>query len=295
MSESRLPMRVFRSEVRRVEDLSPGMRRIVLGVEADYLSTGVGDEYLRIVFPPAGTLEPSLPAVVDGQLDYGSVDMGLLRTYTVRDFDPAAGELTIDFVVHDGGVAASWARAATPADVVAVNTPTAMYSPPSDLIWQILVADCAALPAACRILETTPADVRTRVVVEIADDSHRIELPNHPSADVTWVHGGNGTGPSGLEQVLRSLPRPDGVGYIWVAGETRALRGVRRFLRHELGLPSSAYKAVGYWIDHAEEWRRRYDALDPATLASLEALWDTDRDEDEIEAEYDARLTELGL
>ncbi|WP_369669230.1 siderophore-interacting protein, partial [Enterococcus faecium] len=93
----------------------------------------------------------------DGVFDFGKVDMALLRTYTVRAHDPAAGEVTIDFVLHQGGVASSWARRAEPGDVIGLNSPTGMYDPPVDLAWQVLFADCAALPALSRIVENTPA------------------------------------------------------------------------------------------------------------------------------------------
>lgn len=288
-------MRVFRAVVVRTEELTPSLRRIVLGGPglADFASTGVGDEYLRVLFPAPGETEPVLPAVVDGVLDYASIDLGLLRTYTVRRHDVAAGEVTIDFVVHEGGVASTWARGAEPGDVVGLNAPTGMYDPPEGLGWQILVADCAGLPALARILENTPGAVRSRVVVEVPSDDHRIDLPG--AAEVTWVVGGNGHGPSRLEEVVRSLPTPGADGYVWVAGESRALRGVRKHLRRELGLPASAYKTVGYWIEDGEAWTARYAALDDDTRRSLEALWQTDRPEDEIEAEYDERLTSLGL
>jgi hypothetical protein len=45
-----------------------------------------------------------------------------------------------------------------------------------------------------------------------------------------------------------------------------------------------------YWTDRAEEQRARYDALDDAVKAGLEALWHEDRPQDEVEVEYDARL-----
>jgi NADPH-dependent ferric siderophore reductase len=288
-------MRVFRAVVVRVQDLTPSMKRVVLGGPglAGFESTGVGDEYLRVLFPAAGATEPVLPVVVDNTLDFQAIDLDLLRTYTVRDHDPAAGEVTIDFVVHEGGVASTWARTARPGDVVGLNSPTGMYDPPAGLTWQVLVADCAGLPALARILEHTPAGVRTRVVVEVPDDGHRVDLAG--AAEVTWVSGGNGHAPSLLEDVVRSLPQPGPDGYVWVAGESKALRGVRRYLRRELGLPASSYKSVGYWIEDGEAWTARYDALDDATRRSLEAMWQSDRPEEEIEDEYDERLTALGL
>lgn len=290
-----LEMKVFRAVVVRTSDLSPSLRRVVLGGPGlqGFASTGCGDEYLRVILPPPGATEPVLPVVEDGVLDYGSVDLDLLRTYTVRRYDAQAGEVTIDFVLHAHGVATTWARTAKPGDVVGLNTPTAMYDAPAGTTWQVLVADAAGLPALCRILEQTPPEVRTRVVVEVPA-GHRIELPAHPRSEVTWIDSAGG--PSRLEEAVRALPSPtEPDGYLWIAGESRALRGVRRYMRRELGLPASRYKAVGYWIENREDWSDRYAALDPGTRGALEALWATDRPEDEIEAEYDEVLTALGL
>lgn len=293
-----LPMRVHRAVVVRTERLTPSMMRVVLGGDGlhEFESTGVGDEYLRIIFPVAGATEPILPTITDGNLDYGSIDLDTLRTYTVRAYDADTGEITIDFVIHDGGVAAAWALRAAPGDVVGVNTPDGLYDPPAGLRWQILVADCAGVPAAARILANTPDHVRTRLVLEVPDAAHEQALPEHPRADITWVYGGNGHGPSRLEDVVRTLPRPDGDdGYVWVAGEIRALRGVRRYLRHELKLPARSYKSVGYWIERAEEWQERYDNLDEETRSALEAMWDSGEDEEVIEDRYDERMAQLGL
>lgn len=77
--------------------------------------------------------------------------------------------------------------------------------------------------------------------------------------------------------------------------ESKALRGVRKYLRRELGLPRSAYKSVGYWIENADVWHARYDELSDQVKQSLEALWQSDRPEEEIEAVYDEQLTALGL
>ena len=290
-------MRVHRAVVVRVEDLTPSLKRVVLGGPglSAFESTGVGDEYVRVLFPADGETEPVLPEIRNGVFDNAAVDLDLLRTYTVRAHDPCSGEVTIDFVVHEGGVASTWARRAEPGDVVGLNTPTGMYDPPVGMTWQILVADCAALPALSRILEQTDPGVRCRVVVEVPDAGHQPELPSHRCAEITWVHGGNGHGASRLTEVVESIRRPKGVGYVWVSGETRELRGVRRHLRRTLGLPASAYRAVGYWTENAQQWNARCQALDDETRTALSGLWASDRSDDEIEEEYDERLTALGL
>ena len=294
MTVTALPMRVWTGTVVRNLELTPTMRRVVLDVSG-YATTGIGDEYLRLIFPAAGATDPILPTVSDNCLDYQSIDLATMRTYTVRDFDPFHEQVTIDFVIHPGGVAAEWARRAVPGDRVGLNTPDGIYDPPADLEWQVLIADCAGLPAAARLQEMAPPTVRTRAVIEVPGPEHRIPLNVAPEIEVSWVYGGNGHEPSRVEQIVRSLHRPEGVGYIWVAGETRELRGVRRYLRRELGLPASAYKTMGYWTDGAEIWRDRYAALDDTTKAELEAIWTTGEDEAEIEIKYDETLARLGL
>ena len=67
-----LPMAVYTAEVVATYDLSPTLRRVVLGGDglAGYRTTGVGDEYIRLLFPAEGTTDPVLPTITDGNLDY---------------------------------------------------------------------------------------------------------------------------------------------------------------------------------------------------------------------------------
>lgn len=294
-----LPMRFFRAEVVDARPVCADMVRVVFGGPglAGFASTGVGDEYLRVFFPAGDGADMVLPVIHDnGRWTYpDGVEPSPMRTYTVRDHRPERGEVVVDFVVHDGGVAATWARRAAPGDVVTLNTPTGMYDPPADLSWQLLLADSAALPAATRILENRPAGVRTRAVFEVASPDHQVALPSLTGVDVAWLHGGNGHGPSRLADVLRAAELPAGAGYVWVAGETAVLRDARRYLRHELKLPPSAYKVVGYWTDNGEEYNRRLAELDEETQEWLLEPWGSDADEEEQEDEYIARLETLGL
>ncbi len=292
-----VPMRTFHAEVVAVEELSPSMRRVVFGGPdlAGFRSTGIGDEYVRLLFPVDPWQRPILPRIVDDELDYSSIDTSRLRTYTVRDWDRTSGLLTIDFVAHSEGVAAGWALQAQPGQVVGVNSPTGLYDPLANISWQILLADYAGLPAAARLAETAPQGIRTHLIVEIPHESSRVPIPERPGLEVRWIVGGNGEVGSAMEGVMRSLPKPDADGYIWVAGESRALRGVRAYLRRTLALPPARYKVVGYWTADAERWYEAYDALDPAVRADLERLWASERPVEDIEAEYDERLTRLGL
>lgn len=291
---------VHRIVVQRVERLSPGMVRIVFGGDGleGFVSTGIGDEYFRVFFPGEGQDEPNLPFPTDdGYWDFPEgVEPAPMRTYTVRDWDAETGELTIDFVVHDGGVAAAWALRATPGDVVGVNTPKGLYDPPAGIEWQLLIADATGLPAAARLAENAPAGIRTRVVLEVPTPEDELALLPADGVELHWVHGGNGHAPTRIEEILRASELPGGPGYVWVAGETKATRGVRKHLRHELKLPAAAYKVIGYWTENAEAWRERYESLDEGTHARLMAMWDDDtRPAEDIEEAYEAELEKLGL
>lgn len=291
---------VHRVEVVEVEQLTPGMIRVVFGGEGlrGFVSSGVGDEYLRLFLPAQGHDEPILPeATEDGYWRFpDGVDSTVVRTYTVRAWDADAGRLTIDFVVHEGGVAATWAAGARPGHIAGVNTPRGLYAAPEGISWQLLVADSTGLPAALRLAQQAPAGVRTRVVIEVADAHDEQQLPVGDGVELAWVHGGNGRGPSRLEEIVRASDFPEAPGYVWVAGEARVTRAVRRYLRHELRLPSRAYKVVGYWTENAELWLERYEALPEDLRIRLRAMWDDEtRDVEDVTDEYEATLESHGL
>lgn len=295
--------RIHRIVVRRVRRLTPGMVRIEFGEHSGgdldgFGTSGVGDEYVRLFLPGPGQAEPTMPiATDDGYWKFpDGVEPSPMRCYTVRAWDAESGCLTIDFVMHEGGVAAAWALRAQPGDVLASNAPRGLYEPPDEVTWRLLVADATGLPAAARLLEQAVPGVRTRAVLEVGTDQDRQPIDLPADTELRWVFGGNGHGPSRLDQIVRSAELPDGPGYVWVAGEARSTRAVRRYLRHDLRLPASAYKVVGYWTEAAEAWQRKYEELPESTQSALAAMWDdATRDEEEIEDEYVAALERLGL
>ncbi|MEZ5085389.1 MAG: siderophore-interacting protein [Tessaracoccus sp.] len=292
--------RIHRVQVVEVRWLNSGMVRVVFAGEGldGFVSSSVGDEYLRLFLPAEGHDEPILPEPTDdGYWRFpDGVTSTTVRTYTVRDWDADARRLTIDFVVHDGGVAARWAMGAAPGHIAGVNTPRGLYAAPEGIRWQLLVADATGLPAALRLAERAPQGVRTRVVIEVAspDEEQRVATP--AGVELAWVHGGNGHGPSRLEHIVRASEFPQDPGYVWVAGEARATRAVRRYLRHELRLAPDAYKVVGYWTENAEQWMERYEALPEELRISLREMWsDETRDAEEVADEYEAILEASGL
>ncbi|GAA1291718.1 MULTISPECIES: siderophore-interacting protein [Brachybacterium] len=290
--------RIHAAEVTGARRLGPGMIRISLGGPdmLDYPTTGVGDEYVRIFFPDEPDVEVRMPFVADRGWDYPEgVEPSEMRTYTIRAH--RAGEVDIDFVVHEGGLAADWALQAVPGQRVALNPPQKLYARPESARRQLLIADEPALPAALRIAELTGRQVETTVLVELRgrENALRTEHGEEDPTTYRWLCGtGNGATPSQLLETLRREKLEHDT-YVWVAGETRLTREARSYLRHELGLPAEAYKCVGYWTDKAEQWRERYDALGEEFHERLRALYACELDEEEIVDEVQRMYEAVGL
>jgi NADPH-dependent ferric siderophore reductase len=220
------------------------------------------------------------------------------RWYTICGLvdDEDGRRLVVELVTHEGGSGASWARRARPGDRVVLSTRSSWFRRPADATWQVLLGDVAALPAIGRIVAETPAGVRTVAVVEVPEPDDARELPG---AQVSWVHRPHLAAGSGLAELARNLDLftdvPAGPGYIYVAGEAAATRAVRRMLRHEMGLPPSAYGVIGYWRIDAERWIRRYEQ----SVDTYERIWadaeSSGRDDEEVLDIYEARLSEVGL
>src|SRR5919205_84232 len=92
------------AEVLRTSRVTPHMIRVVLGGEglAGFPAGAFTDHYVKLLFPPAGA-----PYDVEQvRAEFPPAHWPVTRTYTVRAWDPVAGELTIDFVHHgDEGLA----------------------------------------------------------------------------------------------------------------------------------------------------------------------------------------------
>ena len=277
--------RIHAATVTAVRTLGPGMVRVTLGGEDmhDYPTTAVGDEYVRLFFPDEPHAQVRMPFVTENGWDFPEgVEPAQMRTYTIREHRP--GEVDVDFVVHEGGIAAAWALQATPGQQLALNPPRELYDRPERATRQVLVADEPALPAALRIAELTAHEVATIVLVEVRGAEHELRgtFEGTDPCVYRWLRGtGNGIAPSELISALRREDLDENT-YVWVAAETRLTRQARKLLRHERGLAPDAFKSVGYWTDKAEQWRERYEALGADFAAHVDSLWSSDRDIEEI-------------
>lgn len=236
-----------RLEVLRSEQLTPHLRRVVLGGPglAGIEDNGFTDRYVKLAFRRPGV-------VYEEPLDVGAVraerpreEWPISRTYTVRALDHAAGEMTIDFVVHgDTGVAGPWALAAQPGDELILTGPGGAYAPAVDVDAHVLIGDEAALPAIAAACERVAAGTAVHVFLEVDGPSDELPLTCDGDLTIRWVHREAG---ETLVDVVRAADWPDGRVQAFVHGETSSMKALRGLLRDERGVPKELLSISGYW------------------------------------------------
>ncbi|AXB47179.1 siderophore-interacting protein [Amycolatopsis albispora] len=244
------PLRV--SAVRR---LTPHMARISFAVAADVEDVGP-DQYVKLFFPAPGQVRPVLPPPLDGDevLSWYRVYLAMpdaerppMRTYTIRAIRP--GEVDVDFVLHDAGPASTWAeRAAVGDELIFLTPPHALYSPPEDTEWQLLVGDESTVPAVGAIVESRPEDAVLRAFVEVAGpEEEQVFETAAKDVEITWVHRGTRPHGEAVLEAVRAASLPEGKAYGWLSGEASLVKYARRHLVRERGVDKRAITFTGYW------------------------------------------------
>ncbi|GAC58602.1 putative ABC transporter permease/ATP-binding protein [Gordonia hirsuta DSM 44140 = NBRC 16056] len=172
------------------------------------------------------------------------------RGYTLMNPNPATGEFSLCFLIHEPvGPASAWAARAQPGDELVAQRmggdgwelsglPPAGY---------LLVGDVAAWPGIRSILGELPGGAPVRVFIEYTnDDDPQLDLPQRDDLDlqVTWVpRRADG------RALVDALGERDYRGFkSWVAAESTATRLVRSKLSGEHGHNKGTMAAQAYWI-----------------------------------------------
>ncbi len=210
--------------VLRIQDLGPHLRSIVFGgPDLAGFVTASFDDHVKVFFPTAS-----------------GETVG--RDYTPRHYDAAAGELTIEFVLHGHGPAASWAAQAQPGQRLVIGGPRGSLIIPMDYDWHLLIGDESALPAVTRRLEDLPANAPVQAILLAGDEADRRVFAGASALQLQWV-----STPEALLEAARALTLPAGEGYAWCAGEAATMASLRRILVEDKGHDRHAIRAAAYW------------------------------------------------
>jgi NADPH-dependent ferric siderophore reductase len=237
-------VRMRRTTVSHAETIAPKMKRVT--VKSDELRgfTSLGfDDHVKLIFPGADDQLNLAPPGTDGASER------VMRDFTPRRFDATAGELVIDFVIHDDGPATSWAANAKVGSVLGVAGPRGSSIISTDGIGlHLLIGDETALPAIGRRLEELPANTSAMVVVEV-EPGFELPLSSRANLQVVWVPRTDPNAVTGefLLGALDDLPLMKQGCFAWAATETQAVRAIRRYLVEGRGFDKRWVKAAGYW------------------------------------------------
>ena len=244
----------------RTETLSPTLTRVVLGGNGlqQFGYRGFTDSYVKLSFLTPGVEYPQPFDLERVRAEMPQEHWPVVRTYTVRTWDAAAAQISIDFVVHgDAGVAGPWAAAAEPGDEVLFSGPGGAYAPLSDADFRLYIGDESALPAIAAALEALPADAIGRVLVEVHDASSEVPVSAPSGVAVQWVHAGDRPVGQALVEAVEAVTFPAETVDAFVHGEAGFVKDLRRLLRVDRGVPRDRLSISGYWRVGATEegWR----------------------------------------
>ncbi|AEW98699.1 siderophore-interacting protein [Streptantibioticus cattleyicolor] len=273
------PFRFFDAHVVRSARLGPSMVRVTFGgAQLDQFASGGRDQSFSLFLPHPGQSHPVVPT------DAGTgwfarwramdpAERGVMRSYTVREQRREQGEVDVEFALHgDLGPASRWAGRARPGDRVKLLGPadpenkSVGFRPPEGTDWVLIAADETALPAVAGILDWLPAGTRARVWIEVPHAGDVRDLATRADATVSWLVRESAPAPRCdlLLDAVRSAHLPSGAPYAWIAGESGAVRGVRRHLVGERGFHRRRVTFSGYWRRGATEEDLRAEALSGA-------------------------------
>jgi NADPH-dependent ferric siderophore reductase len=217
--------------VQTVVKLTPHMLRI--GFTSDDLQDFVSlsaDDHVKLFFPAEGGRD-------------------CMRDYTPRYFDTEQGTISIDFAMHDAGVATKWAAAAKVGDQLEIGGPRGSAVIPKDFDWYWLIGDETALPAIGRWLEEAPAGLMVTTVVIIDSDDDRQSISTKATWTPIWLPRNGAKDDAGLLQAtLAGREVPSGDGFVWIAAEGSIARSLRTYVIDHRQHRREWTKAAGYWV-----------------------------------------------
>lgn len=239
-------------DVVSIRTLTPHMRRLTLAGENVARFTGLDALHLNLMVQHPEAAEPQWPRVgANGVIVWDRPELRpLMRKYTVRSVDLAAGTLDIDFVLHDdAGPGSGFAQSAAVGDRVGVIGPGGGGLAAAE--WYLFAGDETALPAIARMVESLPAEARGRVFLEVEDAAEVQPLRAPQGVEIEWLFR-NGR-PAGSTTLLidavrgAAFPESGEAVYLWAGCEFEAFRAIRAFARQERHLSSKEHLVVAYW------------------------------------------------
>lgn len=206
------------------------------------------DDHIKVFFPDATSGILSLPEVTEEGVVWKEGARPVARDYTPLFFDGVAKTLTIDFYIHDGGVASDWACQAQPGDRLAIGGPRGSLVVPEDYAFQLYVCDESGLPAFKRRKETL-SGLQLNLFAYVDEASGLEYLDGLNGVSATWIGSGamQTENMPALMATLDSIPLPPEDYFIWLTGEAECVKQLSDYFIEQRGCDPTFVRAVAYW------------------------------------------------
>lgn len=233
--------------VTKTERISPHIQRITLqGSSIAHFGQESEGGYIKLLFTPQGSSVLS---------HLGSEERPIMRTYTIRQFDPQSHSLVVDFVRHISddvtcSFASRWAETVQVGESISIAGPGKSQGPNWQADWVCLVADMTALPALSVTLASLDTEAKGYAVIEISDPADQQPLAAPTGVKIIWVNKAQG---ESLTEVVKAQPWLPGQCAVWCACEFDSMRTLRQYFRNERAVEREFIYISSYWKNGVTE------------------------------------------
>ncbi|MGL6258617.1 siderophore-interacting protein [Vibrio sp. WXL210] len=230
------------TQVVSVEELSPHMKRIVLGGEslADF-PIDKESAHVKAIFPN--------PASIDKMPRLGMY-FGFkkwMRSYTVRQFDPKSQLLTLDFAVNDHqGLATNWALQAKVGDHLGIAGPGEIKHTDYNTDNHLLFGDLTALPAIAATLERLDKQATGHAWIQVPSDQDIQDIDAPYGVEIHWLITEDKCTSRFLEALV-AQPTELADSAIFIAAEASVVKALKSHLNCHCQYDKTKLYASAYW------------------------------------------------
>lgn len=230
------------TKVKEIHDISPHMRRIVLTGESliDF-PVDKKSAHVKVIFPNPDkeNKQPKLGLYLGFKK--------FMRSYTVREFDHKAKELSVDFAIHDHqGLASNWAVQAQIGDYLGIAGPGDVKHSNLTARDHLLFGDLTALPVIASTLEKLPEYAKGKAFIQVptAQDIQAINKPEE--VEIHWLVTEDKM-TNDFVKALSFEPKDLTETAILIAAEAGVVKKLKSYLNEHCQYDKSNLYASAYW------------------------------------------------
>ena len=205
--------------------------------------------HFSFVLPQPNDTAPQWPYVDrQGRVVWPKNEKTLHRSvYTIRQIDVAQGWFDVDIFVNKGGRTYQWALSAAPGDIVGITGPTGRLLPKYSH-KMLIAADETGYPSVASLLSSLPEGCHGDIIL-VGNGAIDYPMPSHRNFQVQHID--RTTDKAAFVSCLQTIP-VDVNTQVWLASESKEVRGIRDYYRNEIGITKANSYMAGFWAKKEE-------------------------------------------